>query len=213
MLERIILIVDDNDRIEQIYIPSYLNKINELKQKDGRWSGYDFKLIHRKSMKDALDYLAAVQNMVDVLVVDYDFGGEKTFTSGTAFIKYIRENVNRYCQIVFYTMQGIGSIDKEELIDLINSDVFKMVDKSNNVAEMSQILFEAATRRNPIVESLEHFLMKYRTLLSTYNYTLGGQAIPFEEIIDHIRMDDDEGRIIIEKLLQKAILLETNLEG
>lgn len=212
MLERVILIVDDSKRIEEIYIPSYLAKIEELKQKDVKWKDYNFKLIHRNSMKGALEYLAEPQNLVDVLVVDYDFCGERTFSNGTAFVKHIRENVNRYCQIVFYTMQGLNSIDKEELTELINSDVFKIVDKSEDVTEMGKIIFEAATRRNPIVESLEHFLIKYKTLLETYNYTVGGQKVSFNEIINHIRMDDAQGRILIEKLLQKAILLDTDIE-
>lgn len=211
MLERVVLIVDDNERIEEIYIPSYSATIEQLKQENIKWKDYNFKLIHRNSMRGALEYLSEPQNLVDILVVDYDFGSEKTFTNGTEFVRYIRNNVNRYCQIVFYTMQGLNSIDKEELIDLINSDVFKMVDKSEDVTEMGKIIFEAATRRNPIVESLEHFLMKYRTLLETYNYTLGGQNVSFNEIINHIRMDDAQGRIFIEKLLQKAILLDIDI--
>lgn len=211
MLERTILIVDDNIRIESVYIPSYLNKINELKEKSQKWKDYNFKLVHITSMKKALEYLMMPQNIVDVLVVDYDFCGEETFTSGTVFVKYIRDNINRYCQIVFYTMQGLDSIDKEELIDLINSDVFKMVDKSEDVSEMGKVLFEASTRRNPIIESLEHFFIKYSTMLGSYNYTFGGEVITFNEIINHIRMDDDQGRVFIEKLLQKAILSDTNV--
>lgn len=213
MLERYILIVDDNTRVESVYIPAYAAKIEELKEASIKWNQYDFKLIHKISMQDALSYLSTSGNYVDVLVVDYDFNGEKTFSGGTAFVKHIRENVNRYCQIVFYTMQGIDSIDKQELADLINSDVFKLVDKSADTSEMGQILFEAATLRNPIVESLEHFFIKYSTLLKTYRYTFDGKAVTLDEIINHIRMDDKQGRVFIEKLLQKAILLDTDIEA
>jgi CheY-like chemotaxis protein len=212
MLERIVLIVDDNARIESVYIPLYMAQINELKNKSDKWRHYNFNLIHKSSMYEALDYLKG-GNLVDVLVVDYDFSGEQTFTSGAAFIKDIREHYNRYCQVIFYTMQGRDSIDKDELIDLINSDVFKMVDKSNDVNEMGEVIFEAATLRNPVVESLEQFFTKYQELLKTYNYTLCGEKMDFDEVINHIRMDDVQGRVLIEKIMQKAILLDTNIEA
>lgn len=213
MLERNILIVDDNMRIRSIYIPAYLDKIEKLKQGSTKWKNYHFNLVHKISMKEALEYLSDNTSYVDVLVVDYDFGGENTFTSGTSFIKCIREKINRYCQIVFYTMQGLGSIEKEELVELVNSDVFKIVDKCDDTSVMAETLFEAATRRNPIVESLEKFLIKYRTLLKTYKYTLNGKDISYEEIINHIRMDDEIGRVFVDKLLQKAILIDTDIEA
>lgn len=213
MFERNILIVDDNPKIEPVYIPAYQSKIDDLKSESKKWSQYSFNLFHKTSMKDALLYLSNKNNYIDVLVVDYNFEGETTFSSGTAFVKHIRESVNRYCQVVFYTMQGIDSIDKEELVDLINSDVYKIVDKSDDYSEMAQILFEAATQRNPIVESLEHFFLNYGTMLQSYHYTFAERTISFEDIVNHIRMDDDLGRVFIEKLLQKAILLNTDIEA
>lgn len=50
---------------------------------------------------------------------------------------YSRE-VYRYCQIVFYTMQGLGSIEKEELVELVNSDVFRIVDKCDDTSVMAE---------------------------------------------------------------------------
>ncbi len=211
MLERNILIIDDNKRVKETYIPAYLSKINMLKSASGKWSKYQFNIDHCSSMKAALDYLSDSENFVDVLVVDYEFNGETTFSNGTAFVRYIREKINRYCQIVFYTMQGLSNIDVEEWVALVNSDVFKFVDKSTKDDILGEVIFEAATRRNPIVESLERFWCKYGTMLETYTYTFDGQAITFEEIISHIRMDDDIGRVFIEKLLQKAVLMNTEI--
>ena len=213
MFERNILIVDDNVRVESVYIPAYSIEIDSLKQQSEKWNQYKFKFIHITSMEEALNYLSKKNNCVDVLVVDYDFNGEKTFTSGTAFVKYIREHVNRCCQIVFYTMQAIDSIDKNELIDLVNSDVFRMVDKSCLPPEMGKVLFEAATWRNPIVESLEKFFSKYGAMLQSYKYTFGGEDVSFEDIVNHIRMDDYQGRLFVEKLLKKAILLDINIKA
>ncbi len=213
MLERNILIVDDNAKVKTIHIPAYLSEINSLKNSSEKWQQYNFNLIHIASMKDALAYLSVTSNCVDVLVVDYDFNGERTFASGTGFVKHIREKINRYCQVVFYTMQGIDSIDRQELVDLVNSDVYKFVDKSSDYSEMARVIFDAATLRNQIVESLEQFFIKYSAMLSAYKYSLGGEFVTFDEIVDHIRMDDEQGRVFIDKLIQKSILLNTNVEA
>ena len=205
------LIIDDNKRIKDYYIPEYLRKIDELKSVSEKWSHYQFNIEHCSSMGDALVYLSDSKNLVDVLVVDYDYNGETTFSNGTAFVKHIREEVNRFCQIVFYTMHGLANIEYKEWAALVNSDVFKFIDKSENEEVLGEAIFEAATRRNPIVESLERFWGKYSTLLETYNYTFHGEHITFEEIINHIRMDDETGRFFVEKLLQKAILLNTEI--
>ena len=108
-------------------------------------------------------------------------------------------------------MQGLSIIDTDEWASLVNADVFKFVDKSASDDILGKTIFEAATLRNPIVESLERFWLKYETLLGTYTYTFEGQTITFAEIINHIRMDDDAGRVFIEKLLQKAILMNVEL--
>ena len=211
MLERNILIIDDNPRIEKVYIPAYLKTINELKAASEKWAKYSFNLTHCPSMQTALEYLSVSSNYVDVLVVDYDFNGETTFSNGTAFVKHIREKINRVCQIVFYSMHGTTSIEIDEWAALVNSDVFQFVDKSEDASIMGKVIFDAATRRNPIVESLERFWCQYEAMLNTYNYKVGGMKISFEEIICHIRMDDEIVRTFIEKLLRKAILLNTEI--
>ncbi len=211
MLERNIVIVDDNKRVATVHIPAYRGAINQMKLESGKWNNYDFKLQHFSSMREALEYMADKKNCIDVLVVDFDFNGEKTFASGAAFVKHVRSNLNRYCQIVFYTMQGITCIDKDDLVDLINSDVFRILDKSASRQEVARTLFEAATSRNPMVESLEYFYSRYSSLLQSYDYSFAGQKMTFEEIIGHIRMDDEIGRKFVEKLLQKAILREIKM--
>lgn len=211
MLERNVLIIDDNPQLEKIHIPVYLSTINLLKQSSAKWAKYQFNISHCTNMKAALDYLSKPNTFIDVLVVDYDFNGEQTFSNGTAFVEYIRENINRFCQIVFYTMHGISIIEPAEWVALVNSDVCKFVDKSVDDAVLGKAIFEAATKRNPIVESLERFWCKYEVLLGAYTYTFNGNAVTFDEIINHIRMDDEIGRAIVEKLLQKAVLTSTEI--
>lgn len=213
MLERNILIIDDNTRVGKIYIPAYLKTINTLKASSEKWAKYTFNLTHCPSMKSALDYLSDSSNYVDVLVVDYDFNGEATFSNGTAFVNHIREKINRFCQIVFYSMNARANIEVDEWVSLVNSDVYQFVDKCSDTSIMGKVIFDAATRRNPVVESLERFWCKYEVLLSTYNFSYDHRQITFEEIINHIRMDDEIGREFVQKLLQKAIILSTAVRG
>ena len=211
MLERNILIVDDNARISSLYLPLYKDEIVSITRKEEKWKDYKFNFFHLTTMQDALNYMQDRNHYVDVLVVDYNFNGEKTFPNGADFIKHIREKVNRHCQIVFYTMQSVGSIETNELVDLINSDVYKMVDKVDNFEDVARVFFEAATLRNPIVEALESFCVRYRNMLQTYTYSIGEENISFDDMISHIRMDDNIGRHFTEKLLQKAILLDITI--
>lgn len=213
MLERNIVIIDDNLRIEELYIPVYLDRIDQLKKDNPKWSSYKFHIKHCAGMGPALDYLGDPTNIVDVLVVDYDFSTEshKPFSNGTVFVDHVRKNINRNCEIIFYTMQSLGDIMLEDWVSLVNSDVFQFVDKSVDDSVLADAIFYAATRRNPVVESLERFMIKYGPLLETYTYTFDGQTITFEEIINHIRMDDKLGRMFVEKLLQKAILINTEI--
>lgn len=213
MLERNIVIIDDNLRVEELYVPIYLDRIDQLKKDNPKWGSYKFHIKHCPGMGAALDYLDDPSNIVDVLVVDYDFSTEnhKPFSNGTVFVDYVRKNINRNCEIIFYTMQGLGDIQLEDWVALVNSDVFQFVDKSDDDTVLANAIFDACTRRNPVVESLERFMIKYGALLETYTYTFDGQAITFEEIINHIRMDDTLGRMFVEKLLQKAILINTEI--
>ena len=106
MLERNVVIIDDNERVEELYIPIYLDRINQLKNADPKWSFYEFHIKHCAGMGPALEYLGDSNNIVDVLVVDYDFSTEsrKPFSNGTVFVGHVRKNINRNCEIIFYTM-------------------------------------------------------------------------------------------------------------
>ena len=213
MLERNIVIIDDNSRVKDLYVPIYLDRINQLKMETPKWASYEFHIEHCCGMSSALEYLGNSDNVVDVLVVDYDFSKEdrKPFSNGTLFVDHVRRSINRHCEIIFYTMQGLTDIQVEDWAALVNSDVYHFVDKSSDETVLGDVIFQAATRRNPVVESLERFMIKYEALLETYTYTFDGQVISFEEIIRHIRMDDKLGRVFVEKLLQKAILINTEI--
>ena len=106
-------------------------------------------------------------------------------------------------------MFQIDSIDKQKFITLINSDVYAFVDKSTDT--LHNLIFEAATSSDPTVVSLERFFYKYRHILKNASYTVLGENYGTEEIIKHIRLDDEVGRVFIDKLLYKAIITETDI--
>ena len=62
MLERNILIVDDNTRIKSVYIPAYSAEIDSLKNQSEKWKAYSFHLEHCSSMKEATEYLSDKYN-------------------------------------------------------------------------------------------------------------------------------------------------------
>jgi hypothetical protein len=206
------MIVDDDESFETIHIPAYVRKINELKKQHQKWSHHRFNIVHLLSMDDAMKSLTSKDTCTDALLVDYRFLNDSSFSNGADFVKYVRDNVNRQCQIVFFTMHGVSTIPHNELVSLINSNVFKFLDKSVSPETIANTLFDACTVMSPVVESLERFFLKYSTVLEKNCYTLHGEDSTFEEVITHIRMDDEKGRTFVEKLLQKAILLETDLK-
>ena len=215
MLERVILIVDDNHRVETIDIESYKGIISDLKTAEGneKWKNYEFSFVYKSTMDEAIRYLSDPNQCVDVVVVDYNFENDSRFTNGTKLVVHIRDKLNRFCKIIFYTMKGIDNIEKAELSELVNSDVYRIIDKSENNKEIAQCIFDAATQKNPIVDSLERFYITYQKLLETYNYTVFGEEVTFDQIIQHIRMDDEKGRLFLERLLKKAILSSTDIGG
>ena len=215
MLERVILIVDDNQRVETIDIESYKGIISELKAAEGNeeWQNYEFSFVYKSTMDEAIRYLSDPNQCVDVVVVDYNFENDSRFSNGTKLVTHIREKLNRFCKIIFYTMKGIDNIEKAELSKLVNSDVYRIIDKSEDNKEIAQFIFDAATQKNPIVDSLERFYITYQKLLETYNYTVFGEEVTFDQIIRHIRMDDEKGRLFLDRLLKKAILSSTDIGG
>lgn len=205
MFERVILLIDDNPKTESIYKIAYERHIKEIQEQDEKYKHYKFEFKCFSNMSSAKEFMVN-NNLVDVLVVDYDFKTGDEFENGANFIKFVRENVNKQCRVIFYTMQEKNSIETSELIAMINSDVYKMLDKAEQTEETSQIIFEAAIKCDPIVHSLENFFLKYKNILSFNSYTYDGQEVTIDKIISHIRMDDEIGRYFIDKILYTSIL-------
>ena len=206
MFNRKILIVDDEANIEKLFIPSYLEAAEEIKTQNERYSQYDLDFKHIVSIEDAIEYLKT-QAIVDVLIIDYKFNNERNRRSGVDLIKFVRDNVNKHCRVIFYTMNELAGIPPESYVQLINNQVFRIVDKANcNDFDFTKIIFEAVVDCDVIVNSLEKFWMEYRDVFEHYKYTFLGEEQKLPDILNHIRMDDAIGKAIIDKLVHKALI-------
>ena len=206
MFNRKILIVDDEENIEKLFIPSYIEAAEEIKSKDERYREYDLEIKHIVSIENAIEYLKT-QAIVDVLIIDYKFNNERKKRTGVDLIKFVRENVNKHCRVIFYTMNELAGIPPESYVQLINNNVFRIVDKANCTDyEFTRIMLEATIDCDIIVNSLEKFWVEYREVFEQYKYTFLGEEQEFSDILNHIRMDDKIGRTIIDKLVHKALI-------
>ncbi len=206
MFNRKILIVDDETNIEKLFIPSYLEAAEEIKKENKDYRQYDLEFKHIVSIEETIEYLKT-QAIVDVLIIDYKFNNERNRRTGVDLIKFVRENINKHCRVIFYTMNELAGIAANEYVQLINNQVFRIVDKANcSNLEFTKIIFEAVADCDVIVNSLERFWIEYGEIFKYYKYTFLGEEQKFSDILNHIRMDDKIGRVIIDKLVHKALI-------
>lgn len=206
MFDRKILVVDDEINIEKLFIPAYLEAAEELKNQNERYRQYELDFKHIVSIEDAIEYLKT-QAIVDVLIIDYKFNNEHNKRTGVDLIKFVRENINKHCRVIFYTMNELAGIPPESYVHLINNQVFRIVDKANcNDYEFTKIIFEAIADCDVIVNSLERFWLDYKDVFEQYKYTFLGEEQKFVDILNHIRMDDAIGKALIDKLVHKALI-------
>ncbi len=206
MFTRKILIVDDEVNIEALYIPAYVDEIEKIKQTHEEYCNYKLEFKHIVSIEGAVEYLQS-EAIVDVLIIDYKFNNNGNKKTGVDLIKFIRENINKHCKVIFYTMNALSGIPFDSYIELINNQVFRIVDKAHcNDYDFSKIILEAAVDCDFIVNSLENFWIEYGEVFNTYQYTFLGEKQNFSELLNHIRMNDKIGKSIVNKLMHKALI-------
>lgn len=206
MYKRNVLIVDDNDRIANFYIPQYEEIAGRLREESEGYRDYELVFDSVQSINAAKEYLRQ-GNIVDVLIIDYRFNNSDLYQNGADLVKYVRENSNKHCRVIFYTMHEVSDIPNEDMVNLINSQIFRLVDKGRtSEAEFIRTIYEAAVDCDVIVASMEHFMEEYSELLEQCDYTFMGEQYKISDIITHIRMDDQVGRSIVDKLLYKALI-------
>lgn len=210
MFNRVILIVDDNIRIREIEIPQYEEAIKERKIQNTELEKYDFEIIQKTSIEDAEKYLAE-RPILDVLLIDYNFNNSIGDRTGIDLIKLVRETVNKHCKIIFYTMDQIENVGCEALAELLNYHIYRFVDKADD-PNMIEYILQAALEADPVVTSLEHFFETYKPLFNKFNFKVAGVDCTVDDILSHIRMDDEFGNIFVQKLLHKAMISFTEFQ-
>lgn len=206
MLKRNVLFIDDNID-DRIYPQRYIRIANELKEKNKKYLEYDLEFLSADSIEKAKSLLEDRKQIVDILIIDYQFDNSTRNENGSDLVDYIRKNINKRCKIVFYTMNNINSISREELINLIDNDVYRIIDKSQiEDEELVDTIYKASMDGDMLVAALERFWNDYGEALNETTYEVLGETISFKEIIHHIRLDDEIGRVFADKFMHKALL-------
>lgn len=206
MYDRNILIVDDSTRVKTLYIPQYEQISKHIKESSEEYGQYELNFYSQETIDSAINCLKQGL-MVDVLVIDYKFNNSLDGKNGTYLVDYVRKNINKHCRVLFYTMHEVESIPHADIVSLINNQIYKFIDKGKTSnEEFVKIVFEAAISCDIIVTALERFWEQYKDILINSKYTFMNNDYDFDEVINHIRMDDEIGKVIIDKLLHKALI-------
>lgn len=209
-MNRKILIVDDNKNVTDLDVPGYLAELKEIQEKCNTSIEFEFTVFN--TIEESLIYLNS-DNIVDVVLIDYNFNCKSgEFSNGVDLVLEIRNTINKQCRIIFYTMDSITNIHQEELKRLINSNIYKFIDKRKDAVTISETIYNAALECNFVALTLERFLFEYKTLLSKHNYSILGESVSVEEIIKNIRLDSEIGREMIENIIHRTIILNLDIQ-
>ena len=118
MYKRNVLIVDDNDKIGNFYIPQYEEIAERLREESEAYGDYELIFDSVQSIEAAKEYLGQ-GHIVDVLIIDYRFNNSDFCQNGSDLVKYVREKSNKHCRVIFYTMHEVSDIPNEDMVNLI----------------------------------------------------------------------------------------------
>lgn len=218
--KRNILIIDDETRMIKVKEAAYKELYRDLSKKQKRQ--YELSFQWCSSIDAAEEYFKNRNESIDVALIDYEFcnDGAKA-RSGVDVVRKIREHVSKRCKIVFFTAGGIDKIDREKLLDLINNDVFRFIDKAGgfpalknmanpNYDAPEQIIVEAfvdaLAELDPFSQALESYMLEHSAISDKLTLTVDEKIYTFEEILDSIRMERDPGQTFVENLLQAKLM-------
>jgi CheY-like chemotaxis protein len=222
MLSRNILIVDDDENINDT-IQEYYEIYQELQTKYG--FEYEINFSWEKTIQSAIERLNKKEEVFDVTLIDYDFSNDIEGLKGIHLVSQIRETINKRCRIVFYTMHGLSFLVKEDLVSLINNDVFRFISKSGEMLSIKyeavgekadqiivEALIDALDTSDPISNSLERYLIKYSEVLKDINFSFGDEKYTIMELVNSIRLYKEPGNTFVNNLLEMSVIdyLETN---
>lgn len=213
-LQRRILIVDDNDPGEDI--EDWKDAINSIEPDIS--SKYELNFDHKLLPVKAINELKKNDSTVDIILMDYSFGqgvcGDGAIQNGIDAIKYIRENINRYVKVIFYTTEPKERIDSERWIELINAGVFRFVQKltaGRNAIEtfnknMAQAIVDALDDYTSIINAYERFCVEYKHILKDKKIIIGNQECTPDEILKSLKKGGSPGNEFLEEMLHLSFV-------
>lgn len=217
MLKRKILIVDDDPDTKEENIPEYEEIYLDLKDEIG--SLYNIEFEWEKSISAAIERLNKREEVIDVLLIDYEFNDDEAGKKGVYLVKKIRETLNKRCKIIFYTMNGKSLLTQRELVDLINNDVYRFIQKSGESFQLKytevgnradqvivEAIIDALNDSDPISSALENYLVNYKLIMSDFQIKVDNHAYTLDEIINSIRLYTDPGNKFVSNLIEMAML-------
>ncbi|WP_139490246.1 hypothetical protein [Brevibacillus dissolubilis] len=213
---RKVLIVDDNkdtpDTIEE-----YLAIYKELQEREQL--PYTLEFIWEETIESALERFDKKIEVIDVALIDYDFSYDTKGKKGVYLVKKIRDHINQRCKIVFNTMHGISFLNKSELVDLINNDVFRFISKSGETFDLKyqevgdkadqlivEAIIEALDSYDPVSNALERYLVNYFDVMRDVKIDINGKEYSIQEIIDAIRLCKEPGNTFVANLLEMTVM-------
>jgi hypothetical protein len=217
MLSRKLLIVDDDKNTLEETIPEYEEIYRELKELHG--IPYNIEFIWEPSINSALERLNKKDEVIDIILVDYDFNCDDEAKKGIYLVKEVRKTINKRCKIIFYTMHGINILSRGELVDLVNNDVYRFLSKSGETFPLKyekvgnqadqmivEAIIDAVNDSDPISNTLEKYLVKYQSILSDIHLNIDEKKYSVEELISSIRLYQDPGNKFVNNLLEMSVL-------
>lgn len=224
MLERNILIIDDDEDTEIISINAYKDIFRVLKEKEKL--NYNLNFFWESSIPDALDRLNKKEEVFDILVIDYDFPNDYLSQKGIDLVKRIREAINKRCKIVFYTMHAPHEINQSVFIELINNDIYRFVPKDGDMLDLKyfetnnnksdqlivEAIIDAISDSDPISQALEKYMVEYKEILNKVKINVDGKDCTIEEVLESVRLYGDLGNKFVSNLLQMSIIDHFDIE-
>ncbi|MBA9084939.1 hypothetical protein FHR92_001400 [Fontibacillus solani] len=213
---RNVLIVDDSRNLEN-EIKQYSIIFERLKNKHN--IDYNMKFTPVQKYDEAIKLLESIENVFDVLLIDYDLSQAGNIGYGSDLVREIRSRINKHCKIIFYTMGDLVAIfpDRNDLINLFNEGIYKFLSK-DTVTESSdiygqpefqlrvEVMIEAINNIDFVQVTLERYFAEYGDIISDERIKIHGREYELSEIINLIRRDEEAGKIYKSNLAESMII-------
>lgn len=215
-LSRNVMIVDDSKNLGG-EIKQYNHIFKHIKNE--RQLEFSINFIPVQKYEEAIELLEHGKDTYDVLIIDYDLRQAGNVKYGSELVKEIRERINKYCKLIFYTMGDLTEIfpNRNDLINLFNQGIYRFISKDTKSNSVNQYgLSELQIRVETIIEaienidfvqvSLEKYFLEYADIINDERIRVQGKEYSINEIITFIKKDEKTGRLYKGNLAESIII-------